>query len=134
MITTLQAMEQYKGQNNFFSRLDPTGLCNSSLTEKSGKIQRIISKIYDRVKRERDAVTGYIISIDGKIRYFGRKYNIFHFSCGSESGRHDDDNLKIIEDSPHGVSLVSLLPSALDFASLKVSKNLAWSQDGDTYK
>ena len=52
-------MEQYKGQNNFFSRLDPTGLCNSSLTEKSGKIQRIISKIYDRVKRERDAVTGY---------------------------------------------------------------------------
>ena len=122
-------MEQYKGQNNFFSRLDPTGLCNSSLTEKSGKIQRIISKIYDRVKRERDAVTGYIIDIDGKIRYFGRKYNIFHFSCGSELPRHDNDNLKIIDDSPHGVSLVSLLPSALDFASLKVGKNLVWSQD-----
>ena len=85
------------------------------------------------MSRGRETQLPGIISIDGKIRYFGRKYNIFHFSCGSESGRHDNDNLKIIEDSPHGVSLVSLLPSALDFASLKVSKNLAWSQDGDTY-
>ena len=31
-----------------------------------------------------------------------------------------DDNLKIIDESYHGVSLVSLIPPAIDISSLKV--------------
>ena len=30
------------------------------------------------------------------------------------------DNLEIVDESPHGVSLVSLVPNAIDFSSLKV--------------
>ena len=61
------------------------------MTEKSGRIQKIISTIYDRVKKER---------VPDDI---------------------DNEELKIHDESPHGVSLVSLLP-AFDFASLKVRK------------
>ena len=68
-------------------------MCNETLTEKSGRIQRIISRIYDRVRKER-------VPDDS-----------------------DKEDLKFLDESPHGVSLVSLLP-AFDFASLKVVENL----------
>ena len=56
-----QAVANYKGQNDFFSRLDPDGLCNKTLTEKTAKIQKLISRIYDRVKFERSFSEGWVI-------------------------------------------------------------------------
>ena len=38
-------------------------------------------------------------------------------------GTHSNgENLTLLDESPHGVSMVSLLPDAIDFTSLKVNK------------
>ena len=41
---------------------------------------------------------------------------------GAQSAQSDGENLNILDESPHGVSMVSLLPGAIDFTSLKVNK------------
>ena len=84
----LQAVANFDGQNNFFSRIDPTGLCNQALTEKARKLQRCFDRIHSRLVESTE-----------------------------ENATSD---LDIIDNSPHGVSLVSLIPSAFDFGALKV--------------
>ena len=44
---------------------------------------------------------------------------IILFDCSEEASR-DIDDLKILDESPHGVSMVSLFPEVLDFSALKV--------------
>ena len=121
-VAHFQAVANYKGQNDFFSRLDPDGLCNKTLTEKTAKIQKLISRIYDRVKFERSFSEGWVT----EFWYWIVKITSAIFRSEGSTTFSDvetddvDDNLKIIDESYHGVSLVSLIPPAIDISSLKV--------------
>jgi len=95
--TNTEAVANYRGQNNFFSRLDISGLCNKSTTERTTRIKKIINRIYDRITIE-------------------RAHN------NSERATGEVDDWKIIDESPHGVSMVSLLPETFDFSALKLAQ------------
>ena len=87
----------FKGEDHFFSRLDPSGLFNKKSIEKITRIKKIINNIYDRISIERD-------------------------DNNTEAIPDELHELKIVDESPHGVSMVSLHPDAIDFADLKVKK------------
>ena len=70
---------------------------NKKSTEKITRIKKIINNIYDRISIERDDNT-------------------------TEAITDELHKLKIVDESPHGVSMVSLHPDAINFADLKVRK------------
>ena len=69
----------------------------------------MLSRVHHRIRVERAnrLFTEYI---------FSHNYSMF---C-SEGASGVIDNLKIPDESPHGVSMVTLLPESIDFSALKV--------------
>ena len=85
------------GQNRFFSRLDRDGLTNRRDTAKTKRICSLVNRVYSRARPDAGA------------------------SVSAASVTTTRGDLKINQDSPHGVSMVSLLPGSIDFSALKVN-------------